>query len=510
MGLLLGIDFGTGGCKITVIDTDGNVLAESSQEYPTYHPRPFYSEQNPADWFPALINCLQEVNQKGKIDLKSIISVALDASTHNAVLLDKKMKVIRPTIMWTDQRSTAEAEWLEKRWGDDIFHIAYQKVAPTWTLPQLLWIKNNDPGNYKRIHKIMFVKDYIRYLLTGSWETDYIDAQGTLFFNFEKSEWSPELCSLIELSIDVLPPICKPTDITGTITKEASDKTGLTAGIPVVCGTSDSAVEDYGSGAIEPGQCILKLATAGNVNVMTGGAFPSEKTLTYSHVVPGVCYTVAATNTAASAMRWFRDNFSGEELSGISGSSKNAYQQMEDLTGSVPAGSEGLFFHPYLLGERSPYWDSDLRASFTGFSMSHGKGHFIRSVMEGVAFSLKDCFRLIEDMELPVSEFILIGGGAKSEIWSQIICDVFGKSVSKPLVTDASFGSALLAGVGAGVFEGVKDAVIKCNKIKKQYNPDSFTHNKYNSLFGYYRSIHDNLEGVYRDLNKYLSKYYQK
>ncbi len=506
MKLLLGIDFGTGGCKITVINTDGNVLAEASREYLTYHLRPFYSEQDPADWFPALINCLQEVNQKEKIDFKRIVSIALDASTHNAVLLDKEMKVIRPTIMWTDQRSVREVEYLEKGWGEDIFRIAYQKVAPTWTLPQLLWIKNNEPENYKRIYKIMFVKDYVRYLLTGSWETDYIDAQGTLFFDFENSMWSPELCRLIELPIEVLPPICKPTDITGTITKEASEKTGLPAGIPVVCGTSDSAVEDYGSGAIEPGQCIIKLATAGNVNVMTAGAFPSERTLTYSHVVPGVCYTVAATNTAASAIRWFRDNFSGEEISGVLGSSKNAYQQMEDIAGLVPAGSQGLFFHPYLLGERSPYWDSDLRASFVGLSMLHSKGHLIRSVMEGVAFSLKDCYRLIEELNLTTTEFILIGGGAKSELWSQIICDVFGKKVIKPLVTDASFGSALLAGVGAGVYKDVKDAVKRCVKIKKQYYPDSFTHSMYKVFFGYYRSIHDNLQEIYRDLNKYLSK----
>lgn len=500
--LLLGIDFGTGGCKVTVMDTEGNVRAEASREYPTCHPYPFYSEQNPEDWLPALVTCLKQVKEQAKINLSGISAVCLDASTHNAVLLDREMQVIRPTIMWTDQRSTREVEFLEKEWGADIFRIGYQKVAPTWTLPQMLWIKNNEPENYRRIHRVMFVKDYVRYLLTGSWETDYIDAQGTLFFDMARVEWSEELCRLIGLPLNTLPPLCKPTDITGEITQNASEITGLKAGIPVICGTSDSAVEDYGAGAIKPGQCILKLATAGNVNVMASRAVPHPRTLTYSHVVPGMWYTVAATNTAAASMRWFRDTFCREELIRAGETGKNVYQLMEEKVHDIPAGCGGLFFHPYLLGERSPYWDSNLRASFTGASMAHGKGHFIRAVMEGVAFSLKDCFRLIDETGLEVTEFILIGGGAKSEIWSGIICDVFGKKVSKPLVTDASFGSALLAGVGTGVFENEIDAVKKCVKTEKEFSPSSTNHQKYNELFRYYCDIHDSLKDIYTDMRK--------
>jgi len=498
--LLLGIDFGTGGCKITVIDFHGNLLAEASREYPTHHPKPFYSEQNPEDWLVALMGCLKQVKEQGKIDLSNISAVCLDASTHNAVLLDRGMQVIRPTIMWTDQRSIKEVEYLEKGWGADIFRIGYQKVAPTWTLPQMLWIKNNEPENFRKIHKVMFVKDYIRHFLTGSWETDYIDAQGTLFFDMAKVEWSEELCRLIGLPLNTLPPICNPVDITGNVTEEASKITGLKAGIPVVCGTSDSAVEDYGAGAIKPGQCILKLATAGNVNVMADRAVPHPRTLTYSHVVPGMWYTVAATNAAAASMRWFRDTFCGEEIIRAGETGKNVYQLMEETMHDIPAGCEGLFFHPYLLGERSPYWDSNLRASFTGASMAHRKGHFTRAVMEGVAFSLKDCFRLIDETGLEVTEFILIGGGAKSEIWSQIICDMFGKKVSKPLVTDASYGSALLAGVGTGVFADETDAVQKCVKMEKEYTPDAEIHVKYNEQFSYYREIHDKLEGIYHDI----------
>jgi xylulokinase len=503
--MLLGVDFGTGGCKITVINYKGDILAESSAEYPTSHPSSVYSEQDPSDWFRSLIGCFKKIKELNNIDLKKIEALALDASTHNAVLLDSRMAVIRPTIMWTDQRSLKEVEYLEKGWGSDIFRITYQKVAPTWTLPQLLWIKNNEPENYLKISRIMFVKDYVRYLLTGTWETDYIDAQGTLFYDMEKRQWSEELCNLISLPVKVLPLLCSPTDVTGNVTSEAAKITGLSEGIPVICGTSDSAVEDYGSGAINPGQCILKLATAGNVNIMTDKPCPNPHTLTYSHVVPGMWYTVAATNTAASAMRWFRDNFCLEEVNESNRTGMNAYQIMEQFTHSIGPGSDGLIFHPYLLGERAPYWDPNLRASFTGASMSHKKGHFIKAVMEGVAFSLKDCLRIIENLNLEVTELIIIGGGSKSNTWSQIVCDIFGKKVTRPMVTDASYGSALLAGAGTGVFKDVRDAVSRCVKADRIFTPDMNNHLKYNDIFRLYLEMHDRMESIYRDINKVIS-----
>lgn len=503
--LLLGIDFGTGGCKVTIIKPTGEIVAESAKEYETYHPQLSFCEQNPADWFKALVDCLLSIRESKIIDFKDIKSIALDGSTHNAVLLNKQMGIIRPTIMWTDQRSINEVQYLEKGWGSEIFKITNQKVAPTWTLPQLLWIKNNEPESFNDIYRIMFVKDYVRYLLTGSWETDYIDAQGTLLYDVKKKQWSEELCHLIGLRIDVLPPIFSPTDIVGKISAKASKITGLLEGTPVICGTSDVTVEDYAAGAIKAGQCIIKLATAGNVNVMTIRPEPNINTITYSHVVPNLWYTAVATNTAAYAMRWFRDNFCFEETLKSKESGINVYQVMGELIKRIPVGSEGLIFHPYLLGERAPYWDSYLRASFIGASMSHTKGHFLKSLMEGVAFSLKDCFKLIEKMEIEVSEFIIIGGGSKSDEWSQIICDVFGKKVIRPSVVDASYGSALLAGVGIGVYSNVVDAVEQCLKIDKIFEPSASNHKKYNELFSIYLEIHDKLKNIYQEINKIIN-----
>jgi xylulokinase len=277
--------------------------------------------------------------------------------------------------------------------------------------------------------------------------------------------------------------------VAGTITRSAAVDTGLPEGTPVVMGASDSAVEDYAAGAIEPGQCILKLATAGNVNVMTAAAHPHRETLTYSHVVPGLWYTVTATNSAAVCQRWYRDMFCAP---GTSYDALNASAEQ-----SVP-GSNGVCFHPYLQGERSPYWDPSLRGSFTGLSLANTRGDLSRAVLEGVAYSLRDCYRTIEKMRLPVREFILIGGGAKSPLWSGIVCDLFNKPVKCPACCDASFGSALLAGVGTGVFRSEAAAVRTCLTYDRKLKPNKARAAFYAGQFAHYRRVHDALATCYR------------
>lgn len=488
--LLLGIDFGTGGCKVTLIDTAGNIIDSASGEYPTLHPKPAWAEQNPADWYKVMCDVLKKLKHRERI-----AALALDSYTHGAVLLDERMEVIRPTIIWTDQRSVDECAFLKKHHFDMIFNTAYQAPTPTWTLPQMLWLKNNEPQSLKKVKHILFVKDYIRFLLTGEIACDYIEAQGTLFYDMKNHCWSKELCALAGISLDTLPRIGRPTDIAGKITKQASAAMGLTEGISVIMGASDSAVEDYAAGAIEPGQCILKLATAGNVNVMTSSAHPHPETLTYSHVVSDMWYTVTATNSAAVCQRWYRDKFCAPGTD---------YAELNGIAEQAPPGSNGIFFHPYLQGERSPYWDPNLRGSFTGISMANSKGDFSRALLEGVAYSLKDCYRTIEKMNLPVHEFILIGGGAKSPLWSSIVCDVFNAHLKCPASCDASFGSALLAGVGAGLFENVTTALKQCLKLDREIFPVPERALFYKKQFEIYRDIHDSLAECYKKIN---SKY---
>jgi xylulokinase len=505
MKILLGIDYGTGGCKVTAIDETGAFAGEAAVEYPTYHDRPGWSEQDPEDWWSSLCGALAKLSAKG-VDLKSVAACALDGSTHNAVLLgssgsgaldrvlaDRSYRPVRRTIMWTDQRSTAECAELREKYGEKIFSTCYQMPAPTWTLPQMMWLKVNEPEALARTEHVLFVKDYVRYLLTGAAATDRIEAQGTLFFDMAKGAWDDELVNLSGLRPGQLPDFIAPTDIAGRVTPAAAAETGLPEGTPVVCGSSDSAVEDYGAGAVEPGDLIIKLATAGNVNSMTAEAHPHPKTLTYSHIVPGMWYSVSATNAAALCMRWFRDGFYGDCADGA-----DVWKKIDEEACASPVGAGGVVFHPYLQGERCPYWDADLRASFTGVSIASGRGDFARALMEGVAFSLRDCYRTLEEMELPVKRIFLIGGGARSRLWSEIVANVFNCTVAVPEPGDASFGACLLAGVGAGVFSDVKAAVSSCLKIARRIEPDPALAGAYDGLFGKYRAIHDALAPVYR------------
>jgi len=493
MNTLLGIDFGTGGCKITLTDTQGNVLDSASGEYPSSHPHPGWSEQNPADWWNAMCKTLAALQQRDAWKNNTIAAIALDSYTHGAVLLDQNLNVIRPTIIWTDQRSAKESNQLKQEHGDMIFKIAGQMPTPTWTLPQMCWLNNNEPDAMAKVKHISFVKDYIRFLLTGNLATDRIECQGTLFNDMASDSWSPELLELANIDPDALPPIKDITDSAGAITSEAARQTGIPQDTPVIMGTSDSAIEAYAAGAINPGQCIIKLATAGNVNVMTEKAYPHPATLTYAHVIKGMYYTVTATNAAAICQRWFRELCCAEEVAEARKTGVNVYDLINQKAEATPPGSNGVMFHPYLSGERSPYWDPNLRASFTGMSMGTTKGDLSRAILEGVAYSLKDCNRTIEEMKLPVTEYILIGGGAKSPLWAQIICDLFQAPATVPKACDASFGAALLAGVGIGVFESPKQAILQSLKLDRTHQPNQGMASFYEEQFDRYRKIHDAL-----------------
>ena len=485
MKTLLGIDYGTGGCKVTAIGTDGSFAGEASVEYTTYHDHPGWSEQEPQDWWNALRAALRKLEGKG-VNLASVAAAALDGSTHNAVLTDAAYRPLRRTIMWTDQRAVAECAALRETRSERIFRTTCQMPAPTWTLPQLMWLKAHEPDVLARTEHVLFVKDYVRYLLTGHAATDRIEAQGTLFFDMAKMDWDEELVRLAGLRPAALPPFLAPTDVAGRVTPEAAAATGLPEGLPVVCGSSDSAVEDYGAGAVEPGDLILKLATAGNVNAMTAAAHPHPKTLTYSHIVPGMWYSVSATNAAALCQRWMRDTWGFSD-----------YATMDREASASPLGANGIFFHPYLQGERCPYWDPSLRASFTGVSIASTRNDFCRALLEGVAFSLRDCYGTLQEMGLPVTRIFLIGGGARSSLWSEIVCNVFNRPVAVPTPGDASFGACLLAGTGIGVFSDVKDAVRKCLRVDRTLTPDPAAAERYARLYGTYRRIHDALAPVY-------------
>lgn len=497
---LLGVDFGTGGCKATVIDLSGTVCATAFQEYPSEHKYSGWSEQDPKLWIDALVNTVNSCREQLNNDFSGILSMAITASTHNAVLLDKNGDLIRNCIMWNDQRSGDQCNHLKEKYGEEIFKIGMQMPTPTWTLPQLMWVMEKEPENYKRISKILFTKDYIRSFVTGDFCTDVVDAQGSLLFDARNNKWSKELCDMISLPLEVLPPVKASKEVVGYVQKRITELTGLPEELPVIAGCSDTAAEDLSAGAVRQGQIIVKLATAGNVNIICEKSNPHPKTYTYPYSVSGMWYTVTGTNSSAASYRWLRDSLYLTEKNLYESKGEDVYINMDKDAASVEVGSKGLIFHPYILGERCPYFNPNLRGNYFGISMIHDKPYFARALLEGVAYSLYDCFKVLSDFNKNIEDIRIIGGGAKSKLWCQIVCDVFGLEVKFPQNAESSYGGALLAGVGVGAFENEVAAADSCVKIQKTYIPNMDNHEKYMKYFSIYKEITSSLTPIWDEL----------
>lgn len=489
MRLLLGVDVGTSGCKVVAVDPHGTVVAAGSQRYPTRYPRPGWAEQDAEDWYRAACGAIRACLEAGGLRPQNVAALSVAGPAHNVALMDGQGRLLYPTIHWSDLRSTPQSERLEAESGEDIFGITYQRPNPSWTLPQLLWLRENEPQVWSRLRRILVTKDYVRYRLTGAYQTDVYDAIGTQLYDVEAGAWSARLCELLGFPADRLPEVLPAEALSGRVHAQAAADTGLLEGTPVAVGSGDSVVEALGVGVVKPGQCVVKLGTAANVNLVLAGPRPSAKVITYRHLVDGHYFAITATNSGTSTMTWFRDTFARHELQQAEARGLSAYDLIGHLAAGAPAGCEGLLFHPYLMGERSPYWDPRLRGDFVGISARHQRQHFARAMLEGVAYSIRDCLHAVEELGQPIVERRLLGGGARSSLWRRILCDVLGQPLAKPVVEGASFGAALLAGVAVGVFAGWAEAVAVCVQVEETLKPDPAAHGLYDEYFEVYRMV---------------------
>ncbi|MBR2847731.1 MAG: xylulokinase [Clostridia bacterium] len=488
MKYLLGIDFGGGSSKATLLAENGDVIATASHEYETYYPNIGWTEQNPDDWYIATKENIKNIIETSGIDASDIAGVALDAATHTSVLMDKDFNVLRPAIYWTDTRAQKEVEFLNNNYKDIILQQVLHNPGTIWTLPQLMWVKENEPDVWSKVDKICFAKDYVRHQLTGDYVTDNIEAEGSMLFDFTTQTWSKELCGIIDFPTEKLPKLVKPTDIVGEITVSASAETGLAEGTPVLCGSTDTVMEVFAAGGIELGMVTVKLATAGRICVITDNAYPDKNLINYSHITDGLWYPGTATKACAASYRWFRDTFGGD------------YNGLNELAEDVPIGSDGLIYHPYLNGELTPYQNPDLCGSFTGIRSNHTKGHFARSVMEGVCMSMKDCMLVLDDIGIKHDEkAVVIGGGSKGKLWRQILADSLGITLIQKSRSDSSFGSAMLAGITVGIWNSPKEALDICNKTVSETVPNAENTKKYEKLFDRYKKIQAALEPIYNE-----------
>jgi len=488
MKYLLGIDFGGGSSKSTLLCENGNIVCENTVEYPTYHPEAGACEQSPSDWIEALSKNVSELLYKSGIDSEKIAGVAIDSATHTFVVCDENFCPLRNAIHWTDSRSVLESCELREKYGDEIFEKTHHKPDTIWTLPQLVWLRSHEPDVFAKIRYILFEKDYIRYFLTGVFCTDYIEAEGSMLFDCNTMQYDEHLCSLASVSVEMLPPVKKPTDVIGYVTDAAAESTGLLKGTPVICGTTDTVMEIFAAGAVEKGDITVKLATAGRICVITDKPYPDRHMVNYSHIIDGLWYPGTATKAAASSYRYYRDTFGSD------------YAELDTGAEGVEVGAEGLIYHPYINGELTPYADPELCGSFTGIRAKHTRAHFTRAVLEGVSLSLLDTKIYLDSLGVEHNSMAtLIGGGAKGKIWGQITSDVLGIALRTLECSDSSLGSAMLAGVALGIFADAKSAVELCIREKDIIRPCPENTEKYKKIFDRYKKIQKALAPIYHE-----------
>lgn len=476
MKYLLGIDFGGGASKATLIDEKGSVIATATAEYPTYFLDGGGAEQDPDDWYVAA--CKNIRNVISGIDPSEIRAVCFDAATHTAVLMDCAGAVLRRSVYWTDTRCVKEKQYLKEICGKELFEKCKHEVDTIWTLPELMYIKNNEPELYSKVERITFAKDYVRGRFTGDFVTDYIEAEGSMLFDFDTQRWDEKLLSLAGLSVNNMPKIVSPLDYVGTVSESAARDSGLSTKTHVICGATDTVMEVFAAGGVNSGDMTLKLATAGRICVVSDRYFADKNIINYSHMKEGLYYPGSATKSCASSLRWFRDTFGG------------SFEEFSSMAESIPPCSEGLIFHPYLVGELTPYANPALRGSFIGISAAHTKAHFARAVMEGVAMSLLDSKTYLESHGVkPGESAYVIGGGAKSKVWRSIVSDALNLTLISTENNDSSFGSAMCAGIYAGIFENYDDAVRKCQKVVGVTVPNPENTKKYSQLYDKYKKI---------------------
>jgi xylulokinase len=467
---VLGIDVGTGGTRAVIVSENGRIVASATEEHtPFASPQIGWAEQSPEDWWRACGIAVRKALAGAGLHGDQIVCVGFSGQMHGAVMLDESGQVVRPALIWCDVRTEKQCQELTEKVGAaQLIRLVSNPALPNFTLTKLLWMRENEPQNWKRVRSVMLPKDYVRFRLTGTRATDVSDASGTLLLDVAHRRWSREVMQVAEIEEALLPQLFESPEVSGRVSAIGAAATGLHVGTPVVAGAGDQAAGAVGMGIVAPGAVSATIGTSGVVFAATDRpALDSKGRLhTFCHAVPGRWHVMGVTQAAGLSLRWFRDTF-GACTPGRNDASSpgDLYDRLTAEAAAVPPGSDGLLWAPYLMGERTPHLDPNARAALIGLTAYHQRGHVVRAILEGVAFSLKDSFTLLAEMDVPVSSIRLGGGGARSTLWRQIQADVYGHEVEIVEAEEgAAYGAAILAGVGAEVWNSVDAA---CNDIVK-------------------------------------------
>lgn len=502
--MLIGIDIGTSGTKSVLFDDKGNALASDTVEYPLYQPRNGWAEQDPEDWRNAVCLSVSHVLLKSGVKAVDIKGIGLSGQMHGLVMLDGNDKVLRRAIIWCDQRTQAECDEITKLVGfDKLIKITANPALTGFTASKIRWVMNHEPELYAKCRKIMLPKDYIRYMLTGEFATEVSDASGMQLMDIPRRKWSDELLELLGIDKALLPEMYESCEISGKVTVRAAALTGLAPGTPVAGGAGDQAAGAVGNGIVKRGAVSSTIGTSGVVFAYTDKPLidPHGRVHTFCHAIPGAWHIMGVTQAAGLSLKWFRDNFCQEEILEAEKTGVDPYVIMDGMAEKAGIGAHGLYYLPYLMGERTPHLDPDCRGVFFGLSAMHTKADMIRAVLEGVCFSLTDCMDIIRALGADASCVRASGGGGKSQLWRQMQADMFGSEVQALNSSEGgALGAALLAGVGTGVYSSVPEACEIAVTVRKTYAPIPEYSAIYGKNHGLYKELYTSLKDCFKKI----------
>lgn len=502
---LMGVDVGTTGTRAVIVRADGHVVSSATADHdPIRMPKPGCAEQSAENWWQAAIGAVRLALQKSELRGSEIAAIGFSGQMHGVTLLDRSNNVLRPAIIWCDQRTQPQCDWITSRIGAErLIKLVSNPALTGFSAPKLLWIRDNEQEVYERAAHFLLPKDYVRFRLSGEFATDVSDASGTLLLDVVHRRWSGEILSLLGIEPAILPSVHESVEITGEVTREAALLTGLRAGTPVVAGAGDQAASAVGNGIVTPGLTSATLGTSGVIfsYTETPKIDPDGRIHTFCHAVPGKWHVMGVTQGAGLSLRWLREQIGEMESWYARQVGLDPYEVIIEEAKRIPAGSDGLLFLPYLMGERTPHLDPLARGMWFGLTAAHTRGHLIRSILEGVAFSLRDSLEIFKELKIPVHQIRASGGGSRNALWRHIQSDVYNKELVTLRESEGSaYGAALLAGVGSKVYASVPEAAKETIHISAKVAPDAGRARSYDRLYAIYTRLYPAVRNLSHEL----------
>lgn len=500
---LIGVDVGTTGTKTLLVDEEGRVVASAFEEYPLLAPRPGWAEQEPEDWYRATVSGIRRVVAQGGVPGHRVVGLSFSGQMHGSVLLDGDGRVVRRPLLWCDVRTADEVRAINERVGRDrMIALAGSPAMEGFTAPKILWVRRHEPDHFARIRCVLLPKDYVRYRLTGERATEVSDAAGSALFDVERRRWAPELLEAVGLQPEQLPPVLQSVDVAGRLTARAAEETGLPAGLPVAAGGADNACGAVGAGVVRPGRSHVSIGSSGVI--VCHAAQPLRdgrgRVHTFNHAVPGAWYVMGVMLAAGLSLRWVRDELGHLEQQAAQLAGTDAYELLTRQAAASSPGARGLWFLPYLNGERTPHADPFARGVWFGLSAAHRRADLIRSVLEGVAYGLRDALEVLKEMGVAPVQLRAIGGGGRSALWRQILADVLGVPIARLNIDEGpAYGAALLAGVGAGVWADAAEAADAAVRVVEAVEPDRSRQAEYEARYRIFRSLYAALRETFKE-----------